>query len=626
MGRTAFALALAVLGLVGLAARLAPAGQRLLESGARDLGGSRWVVDDPGTALHLRRIELALAEGRVPQRDPFLAHGESPEVPALPVFDALLAGFAQRWLASPDGDPALGGVDEGRLEAFAAGVGPLAYLLAFAALAWAAWIAARGARLPVLLAAAAFALAPAAVAAGEVGRLDAAAFALVLLALLVRGTQLALAAEDALSMILEALLGGVVAGLLAALSAAGALLALPTAAALLVRATRGPPAVRPIAIRAGLLFSLVAAFTSRLPLADGPWQQVPAGLVASWSLFASDVLLVSAAPFALLLLSAPRDAARKGRAFARVAALAAMLALLVYELPRAWAAGSGPLEAWWSARALTRGQDGTNLDLGLVLLGGAALVAASWATARRRDGASLHLAALAVVALLVAVAEPQASPLAVAVCALALAGALPALCAERGQAAWLGVGTAGLLVVLLARGGPTPAERDELREAIAGLRWIRREVAAGGPFNSSSASSTWGILADPRLGELVAYHARRPVLASRASCFALPDGYAEAAELAASRDGARIAARMQAQRLSVALAAPVLARGAGLLGADGVEAAREGRVPIPGATQLLPREAPARPDADRPPSAPPLAAWFLEGAATPRGPALVPPR
>ena len=622
MSRTVFAVALGLVLLLGLAVRLAPLSERHLAPEIRDLGASRWVVDDPGTALHLRRIELALAEGRVPQHDPFQAHTTTAEIPALPVFDALVAGLAERWLAHAEGDPSLGGVDEPDLEAFAAWIGPVAFLFGFAAFVWAAWISARGAYVPVVLAALAFALAPPAWRATEVGRLDAAAFVLVLLALLVRGTQVAVRAEDALSTILEALLCGVIAGLLTSMSAAGPLLALPTAAAIFLRATRGPAEVRPIAVRAGLLFALVAAFVARLPLADGPWEHMPGGFVARWALAASDVLLVAAAPFALLLLTAPRDAAHKARSFARLAALAAMLALLVFELPRAWSAASGPIEAWWSARSAISeiGSVGHFTTLGFVGLAFGAV-----RLRQDRGAESLHLFMLALTTAVLASVSADFAPLFVLASACALAGSLSTIVAERHQRWWL----AGVALFLTLRAGAHVIARDSdsVRENrlawFSALRWIRSEVPPGGPFNSSSSRSTWGILSDPRDGELVAYHARRPVLGSTAGAFSHPELASEALHLADSATLAEIVARMRVHGLTLAVARGIdqdpqrIAKGSLLAAArDGVETEDLRRIFVSDGSVRLAEDA----------RIPAAVIWRLEGPLPTRTPTLKAPR
>lgn len=631
MSRTVFVAALVIVGLIGLALRLAPMGERRLDEGARELGASRWIVDDPGTALHLRRVELALAEGRVPQHDPFLAHGTVTEIPALPVYDALIAGFAEHWLAHVGGDPSLDGVDEADLEAFAAWIGPIAYLLGFLALAWAAWACTSGAHSAVLLAVAMLALSPIAGGVTEIGRLDTAAFVIVLLALLVRGTQLCVRAEDALSMILEALLCGVIAGLLTSMTAAGPLLALPTGAAIFMRAVRGPELVRPIAVRAGLLFSLAAAFISRLPLAEGPWEQMPEGLVARWALTASDVLLVAAAPFALLLLTAPRDAAHKTRTFARIAALAAMLALLVFELPRAWSAASAPLEAWWSTRSLRTAdvQFSTHLVFSSV-----ATVGVSFACVRafvHRDAAAIHLALLAVATAVLAVLEPATASLHVAVAACAFAGAIATLRSARTRDVVV-IASAVMLVLIagfahvLQHAGESHRSRDDRIDAFAAMRWIRSEVPPGGPFNSSSAMSSWGILADPRLGELIAYHARRPAFASYSAAYSEPERVLEAQRLAQGTDGATIIARMQAHGIQLAIACPALARCDGILGWVGESAAWEERNLLPGTTRLLPLQVPKIEGSEAFYLDWELTVvWSLEGPPPPREPSVVAP-
>ena len=44
-------------------------------------GGSQWLVDDPDAAYHLRRIEVAIAEGAVPLRDRYLNHPLGSPIP-----------------------------------------------------------------------------------------------------------------------------------------------------------------------------------------------------------------------------------------------------------------------------------------------------------------------------------------------------------------------------------------------------------------------------------------------------------------------------------------------------------------------------------------------------------------
>ena len=625
MGRPVFALVLALIGLLGLALRLAPTGARHVDGPTPDLGGATWIVDDPGTAFHLRRVELALAEGRVPANDPFQALGERAQIPALPLYDALIAGAADRFLRSEDGDPALGGVDERDLEAFAARLGPLAYVAAFLLAAWVASIAARGARLPVLVAAGLLALAPATIDATQVLRLDAAALAVVQLLVLARSTLVALDAEDALTTIFEALIAGVVAGLLAATSAAGAFLALPTAAALLQRAARGPLAVRPIVLRAGLLFALVAAFVSRFPLADGPWESVERGLVGLYVVAASDLLLLAAAPFALLLLFAPRDASRPTRGLLRVAALAGVLILLAWEAPRALEALRGPVAAWWESRAFVEAWAWSEPTIGRVA-GVLATALCGVRFARERDPAALHLGSLAALALVLACVEPSAEPLTIAAAGLALAGSLAAT--GDGRASVASLVAAGLILLaanaMRASLSPGASERDDRRDAIATLRWIRANVPPGGPFNSSSAVGGWGILCDPAAGALVAYHARRPVLAAQPAAISRASAYREARRIARGVDGAEAARRMRAHGLQLAWMSSHFGS-EGLLGSVGVRSTLAGEEPIPGAERIVPAVLPESDSLAW--QGAPVALWRLDLDTGPaRRPTITPPR
>jgi hypothetical protein len=416
-----------------------------------------------------------------------------------------------------------------------------------------------------------------------------------------------------------------VAGLLAATSAAGAFLALPTAAALLLRAARGPVAVRPIVLRAGLLFALVAAFFSRLPLADGPWESVERGLVGLYVVAASDLLLLAAAPFALLLLFAPRDASRPTRGLLRVAALAGVLVLLAWESPRALEAWRGPVAAWWESRALVETIAWTQPTVGrLAGVVAAALCGARFA--RERDPAVLQLGSLAALCVVLACVEPSAEPLALAAAGLALACSLAAN--RDGRASVASLVTAGviLLAAHAARAAtPMPVfEREDRRDEIATLRWIRANMPPGGPFNSSSAVGGWGILCDPAAGALVAYHARRPVLAAQPAAISRASAYREARRLARGVDGVEAARRMRAHRLQLAWMSSHFGSD-GLLGSDGVRSTLAGEEPIPGAERIVPA---VLPDDDSPawPGAP-VALWRLDLDAGPaRTPMITPPR
>ena len=184
---------------------------------------------------------------------------------------------------------------------------------------------------------------------------------------------------------------------------------------------------------------------------------------------------------------------------------------------------------------------------GLALL---ALFLAASRAFRARDPASIHLAALAGVAGLVTLADAGFAPLFVASAACALAGVLAANPSKR-------VVIAGALLlaphaVLPFVTRPTAAEREQRLALVQGLRWIRENTASGGPFNSSTARSDWGVLVDPRWGELVAYHARRPAFAARSAAFSRPEAVREALHLVREAPAEELVARMHARGLRLA--------------------------------------------------------------------------
>ena len=93
--------------LLALALAAIAAGAFLLRETHRDAfrvpageagGTSRWLVDDPDAAYHLRRVEVALVTGRIPLRDRYLNHPAGSPVPWPPLLDAALARGARLWL------------------------------------------------------------------------------------------------------------------------------------------------------------------------------------------------------------------------------------------------------------------------------------------------------------------------------------------------------------------------------------------------------------------------------------------------------------------------------------------------------------------------------------------------
>ena len=131
-------------------------------------------VVDPGSAAHLRIMELTLARQAAPARDRFLAPPELTGLPDSPLFDAAVAGLAQLLLADDSRGPALGGVTEAELESFALAAGPGLGMVTLIALFFAVQVGARGAHRAWagLLAAVMFAIGPSAVEVGTAGTFD----------------------------------------------------------------------------------------------------------------------------------------------------------------------------------------------------------------------------------------------------------------------------------------------------------------------------------------------------------------------------------------------------------------------------------------------------------------------
>ena len=173
-----------------------------------------WLVDDAASTLLLRRVELALAADRLPASDRSLTFPELREVPGMPVFPGLLAVVCEIALTEPGGDPALGGVDEPRLEGLLVHVpvalGVCATLLVF--LAAGTMAHGRSKFAAAMLAAGVYAVAPVTVRTGEVGQVGSLAWLTFLLAALLALADRAYHARDSLDRVQAALIAGVVVG------------------------------------------------------------------------------------------------------------------------------------------------------------------------------------------------------------------------------------------------------------------------------------------------------------------------------------------------------------------------------------------------------------------------------
>jgi asparagine N-glycosylation enzyme membrane subunit Stt3 len=96
------------------------------EATVADLGTptETWFNDDPDAAYHLRRIELAMATGDVPNFDRMIAHPEGSAVPWPPFFDGLVALYLETHVGNI-GPLGMADATQAHVEAQAARIPPL---------------------------------------------------------------------------------------------------------------------------------------------------------------------------------------------------------------------------------------------------------------------------------------------------------------------------------------------------------------------------------------------------------------------------------------------------------------------------------------------------------------------
>ena len=145
-----------------------------------------WLIDDPDAAYHLRRVEVALATGSVPETDRFLSYPEGSAVPWPPFFDGVLA-LSNRLSTGRPGAMGINDAYEAGVEARAAAAPPILGLFTTLAVALAAALFVRrgrpnpdclsrgfvvGPTVAAVLAALCYAASPIAVWYGAAGRID----------------------------------------------------------------------------------------------------------------------------------------------------------------------------------------------------------------------------------------------------------------------------------------------------------------------------------------------------------------------------------------------------------------------------------------------------------------------
>jgi hypothetical protein len=399
------------------------------------------------------------------------------------------------------------------------------------------------------------------VAQGALGRLAEGAAGWIAVALLVRSyARLAskegddalegtpAATQKLVDGVLEGLLGGVLAGLAVALWAPAAVVVL-CGAAMLLRAALDPVG-RAMRARTALLLHLVAAFALRLPLEEGPWAASD-GAWPAWIRGASTLLLVLAAPFAVLLILAKKRG--EPRRILHVALLAALILMSVAWLPEAWSAGREGWPALLAHDALQARWHGASWLAYGGLLVGALLVAPRW---RAHSGfLVLLLAILAAAAGLVLRDGPALVALVLAFVVAELARAPHA----RGSApGWTILASRAIPVLLLlasvAQAGRAgdPGARQERVEHSLGLRRLREVVPSSAPWNDPDGEPQDCVLVPPGHASRAILHGRRAVAAT------------EHARLASPEMAARVAA---VEQLGRAASFEDLARGMRALGA-----------------------------------------------------------
>ncbi|MCC6408942.1 MAG: hypothetical protein IT453_17410 [Planctomycetes bacterium] len=438
---------------------------------------------DPTSAREMRRIELLLATSTTYEHDQWLDERAPPLY-----FARLVAGAAQRWLATPGGDPALRGVDEADLERlavrattvscslYALGVGLLAYALG------------RGPKR------AASALVVAVVVGVVAARVAAAVDVRVLGdALACGGFALAWSAarsNDVFDRVATGLVAGALLGVgLATAPEAGALVA-ATASALLAEALFGPKERAEPVLAVGLCALTVAGVLAFVQLASfGDLAGLARATLAKGVLGVAVVFL-----------------------FVRKFGLKRRPSWLFGAGPSAWLVAFAPALAWcaWACSQWEVESTREWLSVGLALAGAALLVHGVLRVDARRGAAcaALFLAALPGLG-----AANLLLPLVVA-------GVLTlAILREHARAAgrelhWAhGIAWAAICAAAF---GLAPRGREQREEAalVAFLRELRTSTPSVGPWNHPSARPDARILCEPELGPAVAYHARRAPLAS----------------------------------------------------------------------------------------------------------------
>jgi hypothetical protein len=499
-----------------------------------------WQFDDARSALTLRRVQLALAADRLPATDRMIAYPDLREYPGLPVFPGLVAIASELTLSRKGGDPALGGVDEARFETFIAYIpvvlGVLTTLLVF--LAAGAMSHVRSKFAAAMLAASVFAVAPVAVHSGSVAQIETTVWIALLLALADRAYH----ARDSLDRVQAALLTGVLVGTALASSPLGLVLFVAAWCGYLAAATHTDELRAHTAQREGLLFCLIAGAVSLVANLEGPWQVEAGSLSAHAARGTTGVVVASCVPFLLGAIPLFKRSSRGLRVAVSVLVVTGLVIVLPGVAGGLWDAvrvqlfdrdlivtedGRGPL--LWGAEGLELTSFLRELTPLVLLFPFAWLLAAGrWPRPERVLLLVLGLA-LGVLALF----ERSFAPLVMVPMAVTL-GVVADDESRRAEArvrrrfvpimALLVLGAHAVAPFLSTPDVDTRAERIHF---LRGLRWMRDNTPSPGAWNAPTPAKDWGVLSVPAVGPAIAYHARRPAIASGTGAF-----------LGSARDGA----------------------------------------------------------------------------------------
>lgn len=548
---------------VGWLAREAQAPAHRAPAGEALPNGSTWLVDDPDACYHLRRIQIGIATGEVPDFDRFLNHPQGSPVPWPAFFDATLAAVAER--LEPDlWDRKRGQFDEARLEALLVHAPPVLGVLSILAVAIAAQAARRrGSRgpWPAVIAAWIVAGVPLAVWYSGVARIDHHVMTSLLLAGLLTASTWALDAEDEVDGLTAALFTGLFGGLsLLTWLASAIFLAVVGAALMLTCILSGVE--RSVRLgRVGLLAFATAAVVVGMSATTSAWNEVQPGSLINLSSGVPRALLAAGVPFLALSL-APRWVSGGLTKIGRLLLAVACIAIAVVALPGFL---HGALEGFsWASRQnrfmavvaeseplFAEGWTGALRDLGWSLL--LLPVALACPLGDRRRASRWMLLAMVLLAGLLTLGQRRfansfAVPFAIALATTLGDGIEWAWSRNEKGAKTLRIALSAMTVLLIGDAAITCTWRqrhstadladlaDYRFERIKGLQMLRTQSASPGPWNAPQARQDYGVLGVWGLGHAIEYHARRPTIATNFGSFVGADNYRDHAAALLERD------------------------------------------------------------------------------------------